>query len=431
MFRSIKQHLQRLSSVHYCPSVRFDVGDYGASLAIGLLAGALSLFLSAFLDLRLYDEGGFDVWFQADTPRVFGAMADGLGKYHFRTSVHPLFSVLSTPFVSSLRLLGVSPFFAARLLVALSGFVSAGALFLSFRGLGIPKWGSGLFVCVLLASATYLNWFCIIETYAMSAASICLMLLVLISARTSRSSVWTLASAATLAVTITDWVLGIAATFVRLEPRRVLRVTIGALVLVVAISIWQKSLYPSAVYFFNPFRLAHEGTYTPLRSAKNFHQWRPWENLRSVLLSSAVAPSPQLVSGELAGGWVGEKIITNQQSSVGTYSPADWLAAIAWTALILCGIDGAYRSVSHRSIVLAVTIYLCSQVFMCLVYGAITFLYSCLFFPSLVLLAGFGWFSRARSASVSSAVIFVICGAYGNFMHFKEAVALVHMAFER
>ena len=140
MLQALSNRWQRLSPIDYRPAVRFDGRDYMASLVIALLAGGLSLFLSTFLDSRLYGEAGFNVWFQADPPRVIGAMKDGLSQYHYRTSVHPLFSIFGTPIVTSLGSIGVSPIMGGRLLVALSGLVSAGSLFLALRGLGIPRW---------------------------------------------------------------------------------------------------------------------------------------------------------------------------------------------------------------------------------------------------------------------------------------------------
>jgi len=430
MLKSIEKHWQKVCPPDYDPIIHFDAADYFVSLTVALLAGGFSLFLSSLLDHRLYQPAGFDVWFQADPPRVYAALMDALSTWHYRTSVHPLFSILGTPAMTGLRYFGVPPIMSGRLLIALSGSVCGGALYLALRGLGIPKVASCIFACMLFSSATYMNWFCLIETYSASAASVCLMLLALTSARRHRYWLWLLASAVTLAVTVTDWAMGISAVLFRLGPVRALLISSGALLLVIALSLYQKTLYPNTQYFFNPILLRHEGAYTPLNGSRERQAWKPTENLRSMLLSSAVSPSPELVRGDAAGGVIGERILTNQHSPVATYTWSDWIAAGAWMILMIGGLEGGSRAAARRPIFLAIILFLVSQISIYLVYGPITFLYSCLFFPAMVLLAGFGWFSRMREMTICAAVLFVLFGAHGNFTHFKEAVVLANTALK-
>src|SRR5260370_3186116 len=152
-------------------------------------------------------------------------MKEGSSKSHYRTSVQAVSSVLTAPVVGALRSFGVPAVTAGRALIAASGFFSAGFLMLALRGLGLPRAVSALLVSVFLVSATYRDWFCLIETCAIGAASICLMLMVLTNVRSNRYWVWWVASAATLSVTVTDWALGISAALFRLGLRRTVVVT--------------------------------------------------------------------------------------------------------------------------------------------------------------------------------------------------------------
>jgi hypothetical protein len=422
-----------LMPVRYEPAVRLGRNDFMLAAILAALAAALSMYLSSRLDARIYDEtAGFDVWFQADPPRVINAMADSSSKFHYRTSVHPLSSLLTTPVVGVLRSFGVPVVMAGRALIAASGFFAAGFLLLALRGLGLPRAASALLVTVFLVSATYLNWFCLIETYAIGATSICLMLMVLTNVSSNRYWVWWVASAATLSVTVTDWALGITATFFRLGLRRTVVVTAAAFLAVCALSIYQKkALYPHSEYFFKIHAVLDERLYTTVHSSDDLRKWSPVENVRSILLTSAVAPPAQVVRGDQAGGRADQSILTNQHSPISSYSLADWIASVSWMILIILGIIGGWRDTDRRPVFFALLTFLLSQIGVYLFYGTITFLYAALFFPALVLLAGFGWFSRMRVVTVYAAAVFVVFGAIGNFAHFEEALRLANAVLRR
>lgn len=410
----------------YEPAARLDRSDFALALVAGALAAALSLYLSSRFDPALYGSGGFNVWFQADPPRVLRAMLDGASRYHYRTSVHPLFSLLTTPVMTLLVGLGVNPVSAGRALIAVNGFLAAGLLSLALRGLGLPKAVVALWVAAFLASATYLHWFSLIETYAVGAASIALMLYVLTCVRGDRWWAWWLASAATLAVTVTNWMLGLSAAFFGLGPRRMLSVTVAAAVTVICLSVGQRMLYPQAAYFFVPAAVFNEHQYAQVHRTTGLEGWMPLANIRSMLLTGAVAPKPEVVPGDQAGGHDDELIVSNQHSPVSSYGPAGWIAGAAWIALVATGIAGGWRDRQRRPVFLAVLTYLIGELALNLVYGPITFLYATNSFPALVLLAAFGWFSPFRAVSVGAAAVFVVFGAMSNLASFEEAVQLTN-----
>ncbi len=69
-----------------------------------------------------------DLWFDADTQRVFDNLTDRYSD-HYRTSVHPLASLLlSTPTII-LKNLGLPPELAARLVLALGAGLLAATFF--------------------------------------------------------------------------------------------------------------------------------------------------------------------------------------------------------------------------------------------------------------------------------------------------------------
>jgi hypothetical protein len=68
--------------------------------------------------------------------------------------------------------------------------------------------------------------------------------------------------------------------------------------------------------------------------------------------------------------------------------------------------------------------FLAGQIALHLIYGEITYLYVAHVWPSLVALAAFSYFTRARNAVIAAAALFVICGGIANMKAFNEASAL-------
>src|SRR5262245_552927 len=215
--KTIKNVASTVVPIRYEPKVHFLAADLLLALVFGAFAVVISLWGLSWFGSKFYDQNyGFEIWFQSDPPRVFMAMIDPASGWHYRTSVHPLFSLLTTPLMGALTTLGITPLAAGRGIIAVCGFFSTGLLLLALRGLGLPRAIAALFTAVFLASATFLHWFSLIETYAAAALSISLMLLVLTSVRAQRQWIWLVASIGTLAVTVTNWSLAIASALFRL-----------------------------------------------------------------------------------------------------------------------------------------------------------------------------------------------------------------------
>lgn len=421
-----EQH--RLMSVEYTPAGSIGRLDLALAATLGIAAALLSLLLSARIDPKIYGPGGFNVWFQADPPRVLGAMTDPASHFHYRTSVHPLGSLLTTPAMRLLRAIGLAPVTAGRLIIASSGFATASLLTLSLLGLGLSRVAALMFTLVFLASATYVHWFALIEMYALAAASIGLMLMILTSMKRTPWWVWWLGSVATLSVTVTNWMLGLSATFFRLDWRRMLATTAAALVAVVALSVIQRRFYPQANYFFMPRLVLSEHQYMQVHRTSGVSNWAPWQNVRSEWITSAVAPRPELVPGDEVGGHADERIISNQRSPLASYTVAGWVAIAAWVVLLFAGVQGGYADVPRRPVFFAVCAFVIGQSALHLVYGPLTFLYAADFFPAMVLLSAFSWFSRFRVIGLGAALTFIVFGAAENFARFSDAVQLANVA---
>ncbi len=61
---------------------------------------------------------------------------------------------------------------------------------------------------------------------------------------------------------------------------------------------------------------------------------------------------------------------------------------------------------------------------MYVIYGEITFLYAGNFFPALMLLTAFGWFTPVRTAVLGTALAFTLFAGINNHVEFQRAVRM-------
>jgi hypothetical protein len=404
-------------AVPYDVRAAFAASDFLLAAAAGVVAALISLVASGLFDPLLYEI--MDTYFEADNPRVFGSMTDPAHMGHYRTSVHPLFSILFNPPMQLLVGIGLDPFSVGRGMMAASGAATACIFLLTLRGIGLPRLVAGLFTAVLLASATYLHWFSVIETYAPAALSVVAMLFVLSCTRRFRPWLWIIASTGTLAMTVTNWTLALVAAVVRLGLTQALRVSAAALFLAVILAIGQKLLYPTSGLFFNPLSVAREAEWTQVYAeVKGTGRWSPLANARSFFVTSAAAPAPMVQTHK--------SVVSNQASPLSSYGPLGLLAALSWIVLLVVGAWGAWIDRERRAVALATSLYLLGQLCLHLVYGEITFLYAAHFFPAMALLVAFGWHTRLRRVAVAAAAVFVVAGGISNWTQFQAAVALTN-----
>ena len=134
-------------------------------LKIFTIVFALNLFLLSFVNL-ITNGTETDVFYGGDTPRVLQdmTMQEGL---HYRTSVHPLFVILTQPFVRILgRFTGV--IVAAVIFEAAVGALSATLFYRLMQKLGASKKTGLLATVILVLSFTQVSFNSIFETYVFS-----------------------------------------------------------------------------------------------------------------------------------------------------------------------------------------------------------------------------------------------------------------------
>lgn len=396
------------------PSSRPMIERADTLLAIGLgLAGlAASIWGFAFTNQVPELHTIADLWMTADAPRYAENMIATNETTHHRTSVHPLFSILLYPFGTTLTALGVDQLIAAKALVAVTMGANVAMFSLTIRLLGLPRLVIVIFSALFMASAAFMLWSGIVESYPFSCFSILLALFMMLRVREAHWSWWVLVNVLTLGILITNWMFALIAMAVRLKLKRFVAIVVGSFSLVVVLSVIQNAAFEKAVLFFNPDTLTREAQYfqTSLEAEGLYEQgWRPSANLRSIYVTTIVGMPAYVVPEKFM------RLTTSNQNSTfpdGEVSPL--IAVAAWLVLFGMGIWGAVSRRELRLPLIGVALMLFFQNALHIIYGEVTFLYSLNFLPLVLLVAGCAWFAPWRRASLALAGLTIIFGSINN-----------------
>jgi hypothetical protein len=380
-----------------------------AGCLVAVSAYLFIAYLSALFPDSIY--GVYDIWFEADQPRVLNNMTDWTSD-HYRTKVHPIFSLLMLPPTKFLMALGVPGLTSAKTTISLAGTVCALAVYLSARVIGLTILDSILVFFAFLSSACVMFWFGLVETYAAGAMTISLMLLV--AAKNPSTWIWIAASAGTLAVTITNWSLGLLTSyfvnrskFVVINSRALGIVVIGAIV--------QKLFAPSAELFFMPNALSEEIKYVALGDLSTVG-WR----IVGCWLFSAVAPLPYPQWNDQALMWW----VSFQSANLSSLGAIGSIALLSWIAMLLLGAIGMIRTKSMYTVSSATILFLLLQTLLHSVYGDYPFLYSAHLLPAFMFLCALGFLGLPSIFSRAAFAIFILSGGISNYSALQSSLSL-------
>ncbi|MFT3964712.1 MAG: hypothetical protein QM690_02365 [Sphingobium sp.] len=393
--------------------------DPAIALALGLCAAFISIRYGDLIDRRVYDS--FNILFQSDPPRVISNMSERFSRWQNATAAHPLLPILGLPPVKLLARFGADPVTAIGRLLAIAAALSTACLYLSARGLGLDRRPATLLTGMFLASATFLHWYAIVESYAFAGLSVLLMLATGIRSAGRKAGLgWLVAASGTLAITITNWSLALLFAVFTLPRRRMLLMVGGSFAIVLALAIVQSRLFPGAFLFLDPKGLARASQYNGLSMHRLGVEWNPLASLRSALFTSAVAPPPVIATVDTDFGPF--TLVTNQFQPWRAMPWPGLAATGLWALLLAIGAWTALATRPRPATWPPLIGFALSQVAFHSVYGEITFLYSADFFPALLLLAGLGWHARRLRPLVEGAMLlFILVGGIHNSVQFRTA----------
>jgi hypothetical protein len=384
MSRAISPVQATRPQVRLIPSARVAAG-----LALGLLAICFSLYLSSQLGSGLFQAYADDVWFQADLKRVVENMTDA-NSSHFRNKVHPIASLVVYPVTQLVHLFFPGTAVEVTAVVAaLSAGLWVFALYWLLITIGLGVTPALAFSFLAMCSAGFVMFFSVPELYHFGSLSLILVLLVAARAEgrgVSERHVLA-ASAASLSITVTNWMAGLMLAFATLPWRRAVLRSCQALAIIFMLSLVQKLMFPTSGLFF--VGSPGESLYMNRPDAGTV-----WDKISAMLLHSFAMPEIRTLPAPKEFLW---PLLSVQLSAPGSGATTGRIALLLWLLLLGAGAAGAYRLAAKRGrflLVLGGT--LCGQIVLHLIYGEETFLYSLHFVPLLVAMAGLSWFSPLK-----------------------------------
>lgn len=380
------------------------------ALVIALVGAVMSFVTSGMLPPELYGRGAFDVWFEADLPRIYEIMTSRYAPT--RSSLHPLFPILTYAPTIVLERLGLEPLEAIRVVLALVCGAWSAFLFVLLRMIGCRRFDACLFVAVALASSTTVFFVGTPETFIFGSLAIVLALTwAAYDASGQRSALASaFVSAATFGITVTNWMFGVVSSFVRHPWRRAVQITVNAFAIVVATWAAQKYVFPNSDFFLGL-------TYAKERSD---HLFSPESGgvlkvLAAFFSHSMVIPEIYVVQRPSTGAW---PILLAQ--------PAEWLssgvfgnaAVVLWLALFGLGAWAASSKYLRTRFCVIVGLTLAGQLALHVAFGNETFLYAFHWLPLLVTVAAFATLTPLRRFVLVGAAAFTVIGGVHNVRQF-------------
>jgi hypothetical protein len=417
LLRMLAEHASRhrdevLDYVRSSP--RLTTTTVSLAIAIAVLGFAAFYVLAGMLPTNATHMG---VWFHGDVPRVYENMFDRFSN-NYRTKVHPLFPMLTHPWVFALRSLGVSNPEAVHILISAQAAAFLALFFFCLRMLNVARYAAAACTLAVAASAASIFWATVPETYLLGAITILLPLIVAGRAATNPPPpiVTTLAGAATLSVTTSNWMAGIFAAFALHQPRQAVRICFNVFFIVVIAWGVEKALYPSAVFFLD----LHEEL--GFLAVHDYINVGPIGRLETLFFHGMFAPEFSLVRNGGADQAIADfSRATLESSSILDHGPLGFFGIGLWAIMLLLGAYSLWTSTMHDAFRIVLTLTIGGQVALHLAYGEEPFLYTLRVTPLFMLAVGYAAVRRPAMVGALALVLAATAGTY-NYTRFREAI---------
>ena len=115
-----------------------DLKDALIAVLLACSAIVLTAWGMSVLGASLWKATSFNLWFQADTPRVIANFTQ-VSSNHYRVAVHPMAPAMLSSIVTILESAGLQDGAAARTLIYGVASAAAGLFFIALRLLDLPR----------------------------------------------------------------------------------------------------------------------------------------------------------------------------------------------------------------------------------------------------------------------------------------------------
>lgn len=412
------------------PTSRFSPPDTIFVPLLAAVAAVLIWFQAGRIPAGTLDPGNPDIYYSSDTSRVHANM-HARDSNHWRTNVHPLFSILLHPlYQATAKATGadlaqgpLSPdaLKVARILSATAAGIAAALFYVLLRIWKVRAPDALLLGLVFCGSAFFLYWFSLPETYPWGAIGILTALILTSRAAADRAGTvrHVVAHIASLAITTTNWMAGLAGTFFRHRWTVTFRIACIAFAVTAAGALVQKLVFPSSRLFMWP---ANEKSY--VMQAESGGPRRVWT---SIFVHTVVAPETAFAPHSRIKGLT---VVSAQKSPVGTRGTMELAATAIWLLLAAAGVYALFNRGIETEIRLTLGLLLAGQIGLHTVYGAETFLYSAHYGPLFLAAVGLATRTRLRPWVLGFGAVLLALLLAHNFKAFDDLLQLLAKGIE-
>lgn len=354
-----------------------------------------------------------DIWFEADTARVYYNLIDFWG-HHYRTSVHPLTSLLLSTPTLALRVVGLTPVMAARVVMAVGAGLLTSTFFVLCQVITGRFLDATVYTGLLLASASFLFFAGVTELYVWGSATILLAILSLSVPEPYRPVALIVGSIASFSITITNWMAGLAASVLAAGWKDAVKYTVLALGIGAALAGLQSNIYRTGPFL----QLLGERQYATIDVKQRLADAPKSFLLDPIVLSGIRAPGTDDRSQKAIAP--GENI--NWAADVRSLAMVLWILLAAMAAV---GSIGRYMKGAVSKTASLIFVMITGQITLHTFYGEIPFLYSAHFVPLLIAATAFTSRTQWRMPALVVAGVLVPLAAIGNYLTLREAVRLL------
>lgn len=348
-------------------------------------------------------------WLDSDVARIVSALSSRFNFFHYRSETHPLWSILvTTPFnvlakVASLR--DVTTAYVAAQAAAL-GF----AFYIALRVFRIGRLDAFIVGALFLSTSTAWFWIGIPETFVWGGVSL-LIAVIWTAAPRGAHDVWTgpAQSVLTLAMTVTNWVAGLAAALIALGWKRAFTVTAMGFAFASGLSVLQNFLFPFSSKF-----LWIWGEDDGIVREPSLHY------LQVYFLHPLSMPFQQL--GQL-GDPPNTLVRSSNIESLSTSASIESILYLAlWGALVAGGVWTVVKRKASFKPALLVGVIIASNLALHAFYGDETFLYAMHFAPFFTIVAAWSLLSGGRMFVRAAIIGAAVLGFWHNGQQFERMV---------
>lgn len=370
------------------------------SLAAGLLAllaAVMVMLLSGwqaeFVAYREFDN----LYFHSDIALVYANMTDFTSN-HYRTGMHPGFSLLSAHTVLGFESVGLSPFAAVQATLAINAAAQTAILYILIRRASLALIPAVGFTLLFLSSATLIFWHSVAETFAFGGTTLLIMLLIA-STKAPSTGLLIFGNVVTMSMTMTNWMAAFYATVWHRWGRWKTAVGIFAAagVVIVLIGILSKLVFPSA------------GVAGDFRRYLAWVRWPQSGDWPAFFGHSMVMPAPDYHitdNGSLAA--------MVEPSTLASGSMVGPVALGLWFLLLGAGAVGLWRA-RHQALATVLGLTALSQLGLHSFFSDGPFLFAAHFGPLLVLIAAYAMqLPRAGKIILPALAVCVVLTAVNN-----------------